>query len=123
MERFANSIVTSLNNGALTQAVTPYILYYATDGIKRLTYGQTVKAGVMQINMTSPTEELIVPSYAKYIAVFDEDGKAVQADVLPGKTQLTSLNLTKPGNYFVVLSSMDYWGYIVNKKYLVKVVE
>ena len=122
IEKFANAYVTSLNNHCLTQAVAPWILYNSANGIQRMTYGMQVTPGTMQIIMTSPTEELIVPSYAKYITVINEKGETVQSAVLPGKTQLYDLDLNKAGDYFVVLSSMDYWGYIINKKYLVRVV-
>lgn len=122
IEKMANAYVTSLNNHCLTQAIAPWILFNTTNGIERLTYGTKVTPGNMQIMMTSPTEELLVPSYAKYIAVENEEGKIIQSDVLPGKTQQYTLDLNKPGKYFVILSSMDYWGFVINKKYLVEVV-
>ena len=123
IEKFANAYVTSLNNHCLTMAVAPWILYSGANGIERMTYGMQVAPGTMHIIMTSPTEELIVPSYAKYITVINAKGETVQSAVLPGKTQLYDLDLNKEGDYFVVLSSMDYWGFIINKKYLVKVVK
>jgi archaellum component FlaC len=122
IEKMANAYVTSLNNHCLTQAIAPWILFNTTNGIERLTYGTKVTPGNMQIMMTSPTEELLVPSYAKYIAVENEEGKIIQSDVLPGKTQQYTLDMNKPGKYFVILSSMDYWGFVINKKYLVEVV-
>ena len=122
IERMANAYVRSLNNHALTQSIAPYILFNTNNGIERLTYGTKVNPGNMQIMMTSPTEELIVPSYAKYIAVENEDGQIIQSAVVPGKTQQFTLDMNKPGKYFVILSSMDYWGFIINKKYLVEVV-
>ena len=122
IEKMANAYVTSLNNHALTQSIAPWILFNTTNGIERLTYGTKVTPGNMQIMMTSPTEELIVPSFAKYIAVENEQGQIVQSAVLPGKTQQWTLDMNKPGKYFVILSSMDYWGFIINKKYLVEVV-
>jgi hypothetical protein len=102
---------------ALTRAVSPIILYETTDGIKRLVDGTTVNAGYMGINMTSATKERIVPPYEKYIAVKDASGKIIQKETVPGNTQLWTLDLTKAGDYTIILSCMDYYGYVVTKKY------
>lgn len=117
LERAANGIVNALKKHALTRAVSPIILYSSTQGINRLVSGTTVKAGYMQINMTSPTEELIVPPYEKYIAVKDASGNITQSATVPGNTQLWTLDLTKAGDYTVILSCVDYYGYVVTKKY------
>jgi hypothetical protein len=79
--------------------------------------GTTVNAGIMQINMTSPTEERIVPPYEKYIAVKDASGKIIYSATVPGNNQLQTLDLTKAGDYTIILSCMDYYGYVVTKKY------
>ena len=121
LERAANGIVNALKKHALTRAVSPIILYSSTQGINRLVSGTTVKAGYMQINMTSPTEELIVPPYEKYIAVTDASGKVTQSATVPGNTQLWTLDLTKAGDYTVILSCVDYYGYVVTKKYEITV--
>ena len=123
IERASNAIVSALKNHAITRAVSPIILYSSTDGINRLVPGTVVKAGTMQINMTSPTEELIVPPYEKYIAVKDANGKITQSATVPGNTQLWSLDLSKAGDYTVILSCVDYYGYVVTKKYEITVVE
>ena len=118
LEASANKIVSLLNNHILTRAVEPIILFKSADGITNLKYGTRVKAGYMQINMTSPTEELIVPAYAKYIAV-EKDGKVVESHTYAGRTQMVDLDLTKAGEYTIVLSCVDYYGYVITKKYLV----
>ena len=123
LERASNAIVNALKNHALTRAVSPIILYNSTEGINRLVPGTVVKAGNMHINMTSPTEELIVPPYEKYIAVTDASGKVTQSATVPGNTQLWTLDLTKAGDYTVILSCVDYYGYVVTKKYEITVVE
>lgn len=123
IERAANGIVNALKKHALTRAVSPIILYSSTNGINRLVAGTVVKAGIMQINMTSPTEELIVPPYEKYIAVTDASGKVTQSATVPGNTQRWNLDLTKAGDYTVILSCVDYYGYVVTKKYEITVVE
>ena len=123
IERTANAIVTAIKEHALTRAVSPIILYSTTQGVNRLVPGTVVKAGTMQINMTSPTEELIVPPYEKYIAVKNASGKITQSATIPGNTQLWTLDLNKAGDYTVILSCVDYYGYVVTKKYDITVVE
>lgn len=120
IEKFGNKVVSALNNHMLTRAITPIVLYNGANGINRLVTGMTFKPGTMQINVTSPTEELICPAYAKYVAVF-KNGRATEAYVTPGSTQRFNLNLTQPGNYKIVVSCCDYFGYIVNKKFEVTV--
>ena len=117
VERLSNKYVAAMKKHALTRAVAPIILYDTTDGIKRLVPGTTVNAGYMTINMTSATKERIVPPYEKYIAVKDASGKITQSATVPGNTQLLNLDLTKAGDYTIILSCMDYYGYVVTKKY------
>lgn len=117
VERLSNKYVAAMKKHALTRAVAPIILYDTTDGIKRLVDGTTVNAGYMVINMTSATKERIVPPYEKYIAVKDASGKIIQKETVPGNNQLQTLDLTKAGDYTIILSCMDYYGYVVTKKY------
>jgi hypothetical protein len=117
IERISNKYVAAMKNHALTRAVSPIILYEAQDGIHRMIDGTTVNAGYMTINMTSATKERIVPPYEKYIAVKDASGKIIQSATVPGNTQLLDLDLTKAGDYTIILSCMDYYGYVVTKKY------
>ena len=121
VEKYANILISKLKWHAITRAVAPIVLYNTTDGIKRMVPGTTVNAGVMQINVTSLTEELLVPAYAKYIAVFKADGSCVQAKVYGGSEQRMELNLTQPGEYDVIVSCIDYYGYVINKKYNITV--
>ena len=117
VERLSNKYVAAMKKHALTRAVAPIILYDTTDGIKRLVDGTTVNAGYMVINMTSATKERIVPPYEKYIAVKDASGKIIYSATVPGNNQLQTLDLTKAGDYTIILSCMDYYGYVVTKKY------
>ena len=121
VERLSNKYVAAMKKHALTRAVAPIILYDTKDGIKRLVPGTTVNAGYMVINMTSATKERIVPPYEKYIAVKDASGKIIQKETVPGNTQLQTLDLTKAGDYTIILSCMDYYGYVVTKKYEITV--
>ena len=117
VERLSNKYVAAMKKHALTRAVAPIILYDTKDGIKRLVPGTTVNAGYMVINMTSATKERIVPPYEKYIAVKDASGKIIYSATVPGNNQLQTLDLTKAGDYTIILSCMDYYGYVVTKKY------
>jgi hypothetical protein len=117
VERISNKYVSLMKKHALTRAVSPIILYDTTDGIKRLVDGTTVNAGYMVINMTSATKERIVPPYEKYIAVKDASGKIIYSATVHGNNQLQTLDLTKAGDYTIILSCMDYYGYVVTKKY------
>ena len=117
---FGNKIVSALQNHALTRAVAPIVLYNSADGIKRLISGKNVSTGIMQINVTSLTEELLVPALAKYVALF-KDGKTVQAHVYPGSFQLMDLDLSKAGEYELIVSTVDYYGYVCNKKFIINV--
>jgi len=121
VEKFGNTIVNALSNHAITRAVAPIVLYNGANGINRLVEGTTVTPGIMQINITSPTEELIVPAYAKYVALFKADGSCVQAKVYGGSEQRIDLNLTQAGQYKLVISCMDYYGFVCNKKITVNV--
>jgi uncharacterized protein YoxC len=121
VEKWSNKIVSMLNHHILTRAIAPFVLFNTTEGISRLVDGTTVNAGIMQINVTSPTSELIVPAIAKYVALFAADGSCVQADVYPGAEQRINLNLTKAGEYKLIVSSLDYYGYVVNKKITINV--
>ena len=120
ISNFGNKIVNALKSHAFTRALAPIVLYNSANGIKKLVYGETVNKGVMQINVTSLTEEILVPAVAKYVALF-KDGKAVQATVYPGNTQMIDLDLTKAGEYTLVISTVDYYGFVCNKKYLINV--
>lgn len=115
-----NKIIKSLKSHGLTKAVAPIVLYNTTDGIKLLRKGKTkkVNAGIMHINVTSLTEELLVPALAKYVALF-KDGQKVSATVYPGGVQLMDLDLTKAGNYELVVSAVDYYGFVCNNKYTI----
>ena len=117
-----NKLIKALKNHGLTKAVAPIVLYNTTDGIKLLREGKTkkVNAGTMHINVTSLTEELLVPALAKYVALF-KDGKAVQAHVYPGGVQLIDLDLSKTGDYQLVVSAVDYYGFVCNRKYNITV--
>lgn len=117
LERFANYIINKVQNHQLTRAIEPCILFGGAEGIDRLNSGTIIeKPGTMEIMMTSPTEELLAPAYLKYIAVV-KDGKVLQQATVAGAIQYQELEFPESGTYQVVLSAVDYHGFVVNKKY------
>ena len=117
LERFANYIINKVQNHQLTRAIEPCILFGGAEGIDRLNSGTIIeKPGTMEIMMTSPTEELLAPAYLKYIAVV-KDGKVLQQATVAGAIQYQELEFPESGVYQVVLSAVDYHGFVVNKKY------
>lgn len=117
LEKAANYIINKVQNHQLTRAIEPCILFGGAEGIDRLNSGTIIeKPGTMEIMMTSPTEELLAPAYAKYIAVV-KDGKVLQQATVAGAIQYQELEFPESGVYQVVLSAVDYHGFVVNKKY------
>ena len=86
----------------------------------RLCEGMFVKRGIMHGYLTSGTMELLVPAYKKYVAV-EKNGMLLQSAVLPGNTLTYDFDLSEKGDYKVIISCVDYFGYVVTKKYNVYV--
>jgi hypothetical protein len=120
LAKTANFIVRELNDHQLSRAIAPCIFYNGENGeINRLAADAVTtitKPGIMEIMMSSPTEELLAPAYAKYIAVL-KDGKVLQQATVSGGVQYQELNFPTAGTYTVVFSAVDYHGFVVNKKY------
>jgi peptidoglycan hydrolase CwlO-like protein len=120
IEKFGNLIVKALNTHQLTRALAPCIFFESAEGIARMQEGLTVKNGMMTIYMSSPTEELLAPAFKKYLAV-KKNGKTVFGKIFDGSAQLYTLDLTQVGEYEIILSCVDYYGYICTKKYTLTV--
>ena len=120
LAKTANFIVRELNDHQLSRAIAPCIFYNGENGeINRLAAESVTtitEPGTMEIMMSSPTEELLAPAYAKYIAVL-KDGKVLQQATVSGGVQYQELNFPTAGTYTVVFSAVDYHGFVVNKKY------
>ena len=120
LAKTANYIVRELNDHQLSRAIAPCIFYNGENGeINRLAAESVTtitEPGTMEIMMSSPTEELLAPAYAKYIAVL-KDGKVLQQATVSGGVQYQELNFPTAGTYTVVFSAVDYHGFVVNKKY------
>ena len=121
IEEFGNKIVYALNSHQLTRALAPCIFFESAEGIARMQEGLNLEHGMMTIYMSSPTEELLAPAFKKYLAV-KKNGKTVFGKVFDGSAQLYTLDLTELGEYEVILSCVDYYGYICTKKYTLHVI-
>ena len=121
IEEFGNKIVFALNSHQLTRALAPCIFFESAEGIARMQEGLNLQHGMMTIYMSSPTEELLAPAFKKYLAV-KKNGKTVFGKVFDGSAQLYTLDLTELGDYEVILSCVDYYGYICTKKYTLHVI-
>ena len=98
--------------------------------------------GTYELVITSLTNEIITPAYKKLIAVTNfteassgkDRGDSQIADyikdevntgdfgtVLDGETKIVKFKPSKPGIYEILISTIDYSGYIYNRKFYVNV--
>lgn len=117
----ASDYLTNLINKHLfTRAVAPIIIFETSTGVDRLCEGMFIKKGIMHAYLTSGTMELLVPAYRKYVAV-EKNGMLLESAVLPGNTLTHDFDLNEKGDYKIIISCVDYFGYVVTKKYNVYV--
>ena len=117
----ASDYLTNLINKHLfTRAVAPIIIFETSTGVDRLCEGMFIKKGTMHAYLTSGTMELLVPAYRKYVAV-EKNGMLLESVVLPGNTLTHDFDLNETGDYKIIISCVDYFGYVVTKKYNVYV--
>ena len=113
----ASDYLTNLINKHLfTRAVAPIIIFETSTGVDRLCEGMMINRGIMHAYLTSGTMELLVPAYRKYVAL-EKDGMLLESAVLPGNTLTHDFDLTEKGDYKIIISCVDYFGYVVTKKY------
>ena len=117
----ASDYLTNLINKHLfTRAVAPIIIFETSTGVDRLCEGMFVKRGTMHAYLTSGTMELLVPAYRKYVAL-EKNGMLLESKVLPGNTLTHDFDLSEKGDYKIIISCVDYFGFVVTKKYNVYV--
>ena len=117
----ASDYLTNLIHKHLfTRAVAPIIIFETSTGVDRLCEGMFIKKGIMHAYLTSGTMELLVPAYRKYVAV-EKNGMLLESVVLPGNTLTHDFDLNETGDYKIIISCVDYFGYVVTKKYNVYV--
>jgi hypothetical protein len=113
----ASDYLTNLINKHLfTRAVAPIIIFETSTGVDRLCEGMFVKRGIMHAYLTSGTMELLVPAYRKYVAL-EKNGMLLESKVLPGNTLTHDFDLSEKGDYKIIISCVDYFGYVITKKY------
>jgi hypothetical protein len=116
LDKASNYLTNLINKHLFTRAVAPIIIFETSTGVDRLCEGMFVKRGIMHAYLTSGTMELLVPAYRKYVAV-EKNGMLLEAEVLPGNTLTHDFDLSEPGDYKIIISCVDYFGYVVTKKY------
>ena len=116
IDKASDYLTNLINKHLFTRAVAPIIIFETNNGMDRLCQGMFINRGTMHAYLTSGTMELLVPAYKKYVAL-KKNGQLLQSEVLPGNTQQYEFDLNEKGDYTVILSCVDYFGYVITKKY------
>ena len=120
IDKSSDMLTEWINKHLFTRALAPIIIFETSNGMDRLCEGMFVNRGIMHAYLTSGTMELLAPAYKKYVAL-KKDGMLLQSEVLPGNTLTYDYDLSEKGDYTVILSCVDYFGYVITKKYNVHV--
>ena len=120
IDKASDYLTNLINKHLFTRAVAPIIIFETSTGVDRLCEGMFINRGVMHTYLTSGTMELLVPAYRKYIAL-EKNGMLLESAVLPGNTLTHDFDLNEKGDYKIIISCVDYFGYVITKKYNVHV--
>ncbi len=120
IDRGSEYLTNLIHKHLFTRMVAPIIIFETGNGMDRLCEGMFVNRGIMHAYLTSGTMELLAPAYKKYVAL-EKDGMLIQSAVLPGSAQSYDYDLSEKGNYKIIISCVDYFGYVITKKYNVYV--
>lgn len=120
IDKASDMLTEWINKHLFTRALAPIIIFETDYGMDRLCEGMFVNRGVMHAYLTSGTLEILAPAYKKYVALV-KNGMLVQSEVLPGNTLVYDYDLSEKGDYTIILSCVDYFGYVITKKYNVHV--
>lgn len=120
IDRGSEYLTNLIHKHLFTRMVAPIIIFETSNGMDRLCEGMFVNRGIMHAYLTSGTMELLAPAYKKYVAL-EKDGMLIQSAVLPGSAQSYDFDLSEKGDYKVIISCVDYFGYVITKKYNVYV--
>lgn len=103
-------------------SVAPIVLFQGSEGIDRMSPGMHIKTNGHKINLilTSPTEEYLVPAMYKYIAVRHGD-QIVDAKLISGQQKVIDLDVKYDGECEIIYQTVDYSGYVVSKTYPITV--
>ena len=116
LDKASDYLTNLINKHMFTRAVAPIIIFETSTGVDRLCEGMFVKRGIMHAYLTSGTMELLVPAYRKYVAL-EKNGMLLESKVLPGNTLTHDFDLSEKGDYKIIISCVDYFGYVITKKY------
>ena len=116
LDKASDYLTNLINKHLFTRAVAPIIIFETSTGVDRLCEGMFVKKGIMHAYLTSGTMELLVPAYRKYVAL-EKNGMLLESVVLPGNTLTHDFDLSEKGDYKIIISCVDYFGYVITKKY------
>ncbi|SEM58034.1 hypothetical protein SAMN04487902_101569 [Prevotella sp. ne3005] len=106
--------------------VAPIVLFKNADegdeSMYRLSPGLHIKTNGHKMNLilTSPTEEYLVPAMYKYIAVRHND-EIVDAKLISGQQKVIDLDVKYDGECEIIYQTVDYSGYVVSKTYPITV--
>ena len=120
LDKASDQLSEWITKHLFTRAIAPIIIFETNTGMDRLCEGMIFNKGTMHAYLTSGTMELLAPAYKKYVAL-KKGGSLLQAEVLPGSTQTYDFDLSEKGEYTIILSCVDYYGYVITKKYHVYV--
>ena len=120
LDKASDQLSEWINKHLFTRAIAPIIIFETNTGMDRLCEGMIFNKGTMHAYLTSGTMELLAPAYKKYVAL-KKGGSLLQSEVLPGRTQTYDFDLSEKGEYTIILSCVDYYGYVITKKYTVYV--
>jgi hypothetical protein len=120
IDKGSDMLTEWINKHLFTRALAPIIIFETDYGMDRLCEGMIFNRGTMHAYLTSGTLELLAPAYKKYVAL-EKNGMLLQSEVLPGNTLTYDYDLSEKGDYQIILSCVDYFGYVITKKYNVHV--
>ena len=120
IDKGSDMLTEWINKHLFTRALAPIIIFETSYGMDRLCEGMIFNRGTMHAYLTSGTLEYLAPAYKKYVAL-KKDGMLLQSEVLPGNTLVYDYDLSEKGDYTIILSCVDYFGYVITKKYNVHV--
>ena len=120
IDKASDMLTEWINKHLFTRALAPIIIFETDYGMDRLCEGMFLNKGIMHAYLTSGTLEILAPAYKKYVAL-EKNGMLLQSEVLPGNTLVYDYDLSEKGDYTIILSCVDYFGYVITKKYNVHV--
>ena len=119
LSKVSAKIASVAGDNYFFNSVSPIVLFEGLEGIDRMVPGMEINANAtaykLNVILTSPTEEYLVPAMYKYIAVRKGD-KIIDSKILPGNQKVTNIYLGY-GECEVIYQTVDYSGYVVTKSY------